>query len=342
MSDGEFSSSCEDVDRKNTSSPLVSVLMLSFNYGRFLDRAIQSVLNQTYRNFELIVVDDGSEDDSWDRLMKYQKDFPGTLRVFSHEGHAHLGIVDSFRLAFSKANGSLVAFLDADDYWQECNLEKKAAVFDTHPEVAIVYSGYRPFGNPAETFYWRLYETVCRRGIPFGIPFDLFSILLRRNAVATFSNFMTRRSALRTVPVPETSERNYDWWILGHLSLKGAAYFIPEKLFFWRIHRASACYGRVTKITLGRLFFFLNRYYRSLEKELLRIEDVGGGEKTKKIRRAISFLENIKNRKQYRFAKEFILRPLETGRFLGYLFLRNLLFGKRVSFSAPETVAAGM
>jgi len=322
--------------------PRVSVLMLNFNYGRFLDRAIQSVLNQTYRNFELIVVDDGSEDDSWDRLIKYQEDFPDNLRVFSHEGHEHLGIVDSFWLAFSKANGSLVAFLDADDYWQECNLGKKVAVFDAHPEVAIVYSEYRPFGEPAETFYWRLYETFCRKEIPFRVPFDLFPTLLRRNAAATFSSFMTRRTFLQAVPIPETSERNYDWWILGHLSLKGAAYFIPEKLVFWRIHRASACYGRVTKVTLGRLFLFLNRYYRSLEKELLRIEDIGGGEKAGKIRRAISFLENIKNQKQYRFAKEFILRPFETGKFLGYLFLRNLLFGKRVLFSVPETATAGM
>ncbi|HNV86597.1 MAG TPA: glycosyltransferase [Candidatus Omnitrophota bacterium] len=330
------------MDKENRLDSSVSVLMLSYNYGRFVSRAVQSVLDQTYRNFELIVVDDGSRDDSWERLLGYQSACPDRIHVFSHSGHAHLGIVESLQLAFSKSKGGLIAFLDADDYWQESNLTEKVAVLGRHPEVGIVYSGYRPFGDLPGSIYWRFYEALARRGVPARVPFDLLPSLLRRNPAATFSNFMTRRDLLRTVPLPGKTEKNYDWWILGHISLAGLAYFIPEKPVFWRIHRASACYGPVTRISLGRLFFFLKRYYESLSLTFFGAEDQkrGNGKNARRLKRAISFLESVRNRRRYALGKELVLRPFEAVKFLGYIFLRNLFFGKRAEFTGLKPVCA--
>ncbi|MEO1180761.1 MAG: glycosyltransferase, partial [Cyanobacteria bacterium J06636_28] len=115
-------------------SILVSVIISNYNYGRFITEAIESVLNQTYSNVELIVVDDGSTDNSRDIIQSYSHRLISVFQENSGQGAA-------FNVGLTQASGDIICFLDADDYYRPDKLEKVVAAFETHPEWVQISHG---------------------------------------------------------------------------------------------------------------------------------------------------------------------------------------------------------
>ena len=113
-------------------SALVSAIINNYNYGRFIGEAIESVLNQTYQNIELIIVDDGSTDNSREVIEKYTKECPDKITaVFKENG----GQASAFNSGFELAKGEIICFLDSDDYWFPTKIEK---VVEAHHTADIV------------------------------------------------------------------------------------------------------------------------------------------------------------------------------------------------------------
>lgn len=111
--------------------PRISVLIPTWNRERYLGRAIESVLEQSYRDFEIVVADDGSEDATAELVRRYA----GVRYVYQ----PHRGIPAARNLALEAANGELIAWLDSDDLYAPAKLEKQAAYLDAHPECGIVF-----------------------------------------------------------------------------------------------------------------------------------------------------------------------------------------------------------
>lgn len=126
--------------------PLVSVIMIFFDAERFMDEAIASVFAQTWRNWELLLVDDGSADGSSAIARRWAERHPERVRVFEHPGHANLGMSVSRNLGVGHARGDYVAFLDADDVWLPHKLAMQVGILEAHPDVAMVY-------GPSEYWY---------------------------------------------------------------------------------------------------------------------------------------------------------------------------------------------
>lgn len=124
-------------------SPRVSVLIPCYNVGHFLAEAIDSVLAQTFQDFEILVVDDGSEDNTAEVAARY----PRVRYIYNR----HSGISVSRNLALSQARGEFVVFLDADDMWTADKLEKQVDYMDSHPDCQLVYTLAENFfdGDPA-------------------------------------------------------------------------------------------------------------------------------------------------------------------------------------------------
>ena len=121
------------LDKKSwgiTEAPLVSVIIPAYNRAWALENAIDSVLMQDYSNFEVIVVDDGSTDDTSALLSSYKHDI---IRI--HQ--ANKGVSAARNQGVAKAAGRLIAFLDSDDYWQPQKLSAQAAFFNAHPDARI-------------------------------------------------------------------------------------------------------------------------------------------------------------------------------------------------------------
>ena len=119
----------------------ISVIIPNYNYARYLDQAIQSVLKQTYNNLELIVVNNGSTDNSLKVLEKY-----GNQILLIDQ--ANLGQSGARNSGLSLATGELIAFLDADDFWEPNKLESQSQLISDSTQ--LVYCGIMQFKDPGD------------------------------------------------------------------------------------------------------------------------------------------------------------------------------------------------
>ncbi len=148
-------------------SPAVSVVLIFYNDERFLPEAIESVLGQTYRDFELILADDGSTDGSTTLARHCAEADPERVRYVDHPGHANHGISATRNLGIAAVRGRFVAFLDSDDMWEPEKLAEQLAVFDRHPQVGLVIGASRYWHS------WAGEDAVGQdRVMPIGGPQD--------------------------------------------------------------------------------------------------------------------------------------------------------------------------
>src|SRR5215467_8081888 len=117
---------------------LVSVIINFLNAERFIREAIESVLAQTYDNWELLLVDDGSSDLSTEIAKEYAKRYPEKIKYLEHEGHQNRGMSASHNLGIANANGEYIAFLDADDMYLPFRLEKQVTIMNKNPDIGMV------------------------------------------------------------------------------------------------------------------------------------------------------------------------------------------------------------
>lgn len=120
---------------------LVSIIIAVYNCQRYLAQAIESVLAQTYSPFELIIVDDGSTDES----ARVAKSFLDKLRYFYQP---HRGLATALNYGIQLAQGDFFAFLDADDLWMKNKLSSQVAVFDEKQQPDMVFTHIRQFYSP--------------------------------------------------------------------------------------------------------------------------------------------------------------------------------------------------
>jgi glycosyltransferase involved in cell wall biosynthesis len=119
--------------------PVVSVIMPFRDMERFIGEAMESVRAQTFADWELLLIDDGSTDDSRAMATQLAERDPRRVMVLEHEGGASLGASAARNLGLRHARGPFVALLDADDVWLPRKLEDQVAILQRHPDVDVVY-----------------------------------------------------------------------------------------------------------------------------------------------------------------------------------------------------------
>ena len=122
---------------KEAQNLMVSVITAFYNEERFLSETIESVIKQKYTNWELILVDDGSSDESTAIAKRYADKSKGKIIYTEHEGHANKGVCASRNHAIRLAKGSLLAFLDADDVWLPIKLQTQVDIMIRNPQVSM-------------------------------------------------------------------------------------------------------------------------------------------------------------------------------------------------------------
>ncbi|NEP11865.1 MAG: glycosyltransferase family 2 protein [Symploca sp. SIO1A3] len=122
-----------------SSQPLVSVITIFLNEEKFIEETIESIFAQTYNNWELLLVDDGSTDSSTQITQRYAEQYPGKVRYLEHEDHQNRGMSASRNLGIQNAKGEYIAFLDADDIYLPEKLTQQVAILESQPEAGMVY-----------------------------------------------------------------------------------------------------------------------------------------------------------------------------------------------------------
>lgn len=130
------------------SKPRVSVILCTFNRARLVQRAIASVLRQTYSQWELIIVDDGSTDGSERLLLRAAKADQRIIYI----RHANRGLAESRNAGVAQASGEYVTFLDSDDELKTTHIKKRVAYMESRPSVDAMYGGLIPVGPRTKQF----------------------------------------------------------------------------------------------------------------------------------------------------------------------------------------------
>lgn len=119
-------------------TPLVSVLMPVYNAANYLPAAIESILKQTYRNWELIIVDDASTDGTWQIIQRYKRQARGKIIAFQLDKNHNAGGDTAANVAFSHANGSYIARMDADDISHPNRLHDQVKYLIKNPQITVL------------------------------------------------------------------------------------------------------------------------------------------------------------------------------------------------------------
>jgi glycosyltransferase involved in cell wall biosynthesis/peptidoglycan/xylan/chitin deacetylase (PgdA/CDA1 family) len=229
-------------------SSRVSVVIIFYNAAAFIREAIDSVRDQRFREFELLLVDDGSTDSSTRIAKEYEALDPERVRYLDHPGHLNRGMSAARNLGVSAARGEFIAFIDADDRWRPSKLEEQVALLDRMPQVHAVGGSvnYWASHNGGED---RIVPTghVRDRVIPPGQATLQFYPLGKANA-PSMSDLLFRRSAILAVGGFEERFRGAyeDQAFLAKLYLNSALIVTNTVWSDYRLHENS-CMARLSQ-----------------------------------------------------------------------------------------------
>jgi len=207
-----------------TLAPRVSVIMPTYNSVSFLLSAVHSILNQSFRDFELVVIDDGSTD-ATPSLLKSISD----SRLVVHTHTRNLGLASARNAGIEKSEGQYVAWLDSDDESIQGRLLRQVTLLDRNPHLALCGTWVRPFGlGDGPTWrYPRKPDSLVSRML-FDDPLATSSVMVRRQTLEESGGFN-----------PDFAPaEDYDLW--ERITRTHAAANIPSVLTRYRIHDAQA------------------------------------------------------------------------------------------------------
>lgn len=213
--------------QQSTEGPLVSVIIASYNHAPYIEASIESVLAQTYPHVELLVIDDGSKDDSVERIRRLQHRHAFDFRVQQNQGLSR-----TLNEAIARARGSLIAPFGSDDIMLPERIARQVAYLQDKPEVGICA------GNIQE-----IDEHGNFRGTPGDLPLrrlDFEDVFLDRKPGAPAPTLLFRREALEKVGGFDPQIRLED--LLIELKITRAGYsldILPDVLAHYRVHATN-------------------------------------------------------------------------------------------------------
>ncbi len=209
--------------------PAVSVCIPSYNHARFLPATLDAIFAQTFRDFEVVAVDDGSTDNSLEILNEYARKHPAMMRVFTHPGRRNLGASATDNLAIRRARGVYWCSEDSDDISYPDRIERQVAFLESRPEVGWVY-GVSDFidqeGKPLEGQYG--HDLSSRPDLVEDLIFS-----------ATIAPLMIRMKCMKDVGQfqPGLVRGEWEYWI--RLAARYPAAFMPGAVGAHRNHDSN-------------------------------------------------------------------------------------------------------
>ena len=240
----------------------VSVIITSYNYEQFIKEAIDSVLAQTFQDFEIIIIDDASSDSSV-KIIEQYADEDSRIKVIKNP--VNKGLAKSLKTACSAARGEYIAFLESDDKWTKGYLERKLKIFSENDDVGFVYNAVRLSG-----YYSRQkeekYNKILNWSFEEEYPKDMFFDFGYQNRILTLSSFMFRGYLLEKIDFNTPVDKEIDWYFYVQIAKLSKAFYIPKQLTVWRLHKDS--YINIKK---DKPFKFANisAYMKFLKKDIL-------------------------------------------------------------------------
>ncbi len=204
-----------------TTQPLVSVVIATFNMGQYIEQAIDSILRQSWNNLEIIIVDDGSSDNTSEVMKQYQRE-PKVIYIKNE----NQGQPKAKNCGIKKTRGEFIAFCDADDFWEANKLEVQMPLF-ANPKVGVVYSEisnideknnrYQRPANEIRHTGQATEQLLLQNFIPFG--------------TAVIRRICTEKNGI----FDEQYRMGIDWDLWLRYSLDWEFAYTPERTYVYRV-----------------------------------------------------------------------------------------------------------
>lgn len=222
---------------QNNKDPLVSVIIPAFNSEKYIADAIDSILEQTYKNLEIIIVDDGSTDNTAETVRRYisiqtTDHRPQTIRYIYQENK---GPAAARNRGIKEAKGEYIAFLDSDDIWLPEKLELQIRCFLDNNPLGFIYTGYYAIDESREVLGMGNIKNFLKK--------EVFKKLFLKNVISTASTVMVKKECFDVVGLfDENLAVAEDWDMWWRIIKKYDFYCLSKPLVKVRIRKGSQSY----------------------------------------------------------------------------------------------------
>jgi len=244
--------------------PKVTVLIPAYNAAHFLPTSIESALGQTYQDFEILVIDDGSTDNTREVVAVYVDKHPGKVRYIFQENK---GLAEARNTGIAQSQGEYLALLDADDQWLPCRLQEGVMVLDADPSIGLVHGNITNIGidgkeinttkrNPVFLSGW-IFENIFTRKADISCP----TVLFRKSCCQDVGGFDAKLAKLGC--------EDRDLWL--RISQKYKIVYIDKVLSNYRITPQSM--SRNLKKMMEARFYVIDKYCPQDDLSKRRLRD---------------------------------------------------------------------
>ena len=215
-------------------TPLVSIIIPAYNSEKYVEKAIESAVDQSYKNTEIIIIEDGSTDNTSSIVEKWKNH--SRVSVLEHPRGMNMGVSRTRKLGIDHAKGEYIAFLDADDIFFEDKIGKQIEIFNHNKDVVLVHGSAKVINETDLNFNNEFSYEI--ENIPYS--YSEQSNWLQNNHICN-STVMIRARDIKNLNFgfPQAFQFE-DWLMWSLLSLKGKFYFLNEPLSYYRFHENSA------------------------------------------------------------------------------------------------------
>jgi glycosyltransferase involved in cell wall biosynthesis len=277
---------------------LVSIIVPCYNQAQYLDESLQSLLDQTYTDWECIIVNDGSPDNTEEVARKWEVKDPRFIYLYKDNG----GVSSARNLGIQSAKAAFILTLDADDKYEAAFLEKAMRVLVHHPEIGIVSSWGRFFNTNKQLHIFKSTATSV-------------TDFLFHNGVNNGSSLFRKACWEQVNGYDENPENGYEDWefYLRVCNLGWKVHIIEEVLFYYRQNNSSRSAGMNQRHNATQKYIYLKNkdiycsHYEVLINRFLTASDLEKAE-INKFRKTIDYQLGASILKPLRSIKWFFLR----------------------------------
>lgn len=215
---------------------LLTVIVTSYNYEQFIGNTLDCLTNQTNQDFDIIVIDDGSKDNSKNIIKDYAKKHTN-IQFLEHPGGVNKGLCETTKLALSKVKTPYTAFCESDDYWETTHVERLLNFIKSQPDANLIFNKIivKNFSSNPE---YDAYVDFSNNKLSEVSNTNIFDKLVS-NYMPTFSSACIKTSELKQCDFSSIVPQYLDFWLWRQLCVNNKVHYVDDCITYWRKHDES-------------------------------------------------------------------------------------------------------
>lgn len=214
----------------------LSVALCTYNGEKYIKEQLESILNQTLPVYEIVICDDGSNDETIAIIEQFQLDFPNKISLYQNQ--VNLGSTKNFEKAITICTGDYIFLSDQDDVWEENKVEKIIQYFAENPSTEAVFTNGNLINTQSEKINSHsLWDSVFFIENQLSKPVDLYQHIIFKANMVTGATLCIKKEIINLIlPIPNIKKFYHDEWIAIIIASRSKLGYLTDKLISYRVH----------------------------------------------------------------------------------------------------------